>query len=164
LMEMVSESWARSVGAETRQMLANAITDAKTNFFIQCSWELLKWRSIFKHSLAENTTVVFGRLSTKVTHKRYLGFQCGVGRIIESPALDDKRSSEGKMECRPQGKKKRLPVRGQNPCQTAKLPPLKRKNRFAGLPCSGVSGSIALWLEAHRRTRLRETTTVLACV
>jgi len=48
------------VGAETRQMLANAITDAKTIFFIQCSWELPKWRSIFKHSLAENTTVLLG--------------------------------------------------------------------------------------------------------
>jgi hypothetical protein len=53
---MVIESWARSMGAETRLRLANAITDAKTNFFIQCSWELRKWRSMFKHSLAECKT------------------------------------------------------------------------------------------------------------
>jgi hypothetical protein len=46
----------------------------------------------------------FGRLITKVPRKRSLGFQCGVGRIIESPALDDKRRCAGKMECRPQGK------------------------------------------------------------
>jgi len=45
------------VGAETRLMLANAITNAKTNFFIQCSWELPNYRSIFKHSLAEIATV-----------------------------------------------------------------------------------------------------------
>jgi hypothetical protein len=38
-------------------MLANAITDAKTNFFIQCSWELPKWRSMFNHSLTDCTTV-----------------------------------------------------------------------------------------------------------
>jgi len=30
------------VGAGTRLKLANAITDAKTNFFIQCSWEMRK--------------------------------------------------------------------------------------------------------------------------
>ena len=55
---VIVESWARSVGAETRLRLAKAITDAKTNFFIQCSWELPKWRSIFKHSLAECTTAL----------------------------------------------------------------------------------------------------------
>jgi hypothetical protein len=37
-------------------MLASAITDAKTNFFIQCSWEKLEWDSRFKHSLAEIST------------------------------------------------------------------------------------------------------------
>jgi hypothetical protein len=30
------------VGAGTRTMLAKAITDARTNFFIQCSWEIRK--------------------------------------------------------------------------------------------------------------------------
>jgi hypothetical protein len=38
-------------------MLANAITDAKTNFFMQCSWEFPKSRSILTHSLAESATV-----------------------------------------------------------------------------------------------------------
>jgi hypothetical protein len=38
-------------------MLAKAITDAKTNFFMQCSWEFPKSRSIFAHSLAECSTV-----------------------------------------------------------------------------------------------------------
>jgi hypothetical protein len=27
-------------------MVANAMTDAKTNFFIQCSWEIPKWKSM----------------------------------------------------------------------------------------------------------------------
>jgi hypothetical protein len=48
---MVRESWARSISEETRLTLANAIIDAKTIFFIQYSWELPKWRSMFKHSL-----------------------------------------------------------------------------------------------------------------
>jgi hypothetical protein len=39
----------------------------------------------------------FERLITKVTGKRYLGSQCGVGWIIESPALHDKRSCAGKI-------------------------------------------------------------------
>jgi hypothetical protein len=39
---MVIESWARSMGAEKRLRIANAITDVKTIFFIQCSWELPK--------------------------------------------------------------------------------------------------------------------------
>jgi len=30
------------MGAETRLRLAKAITDARTNFFIQCSWEIPK--------------------------------------------------------------------------------------------------------------------------
>jgi hypothetical protein len=41
-------------------MLANAITDAKTNFFIQCSWELPKSRLTLSHSLAEDATVLKG--------------------------------------------------------------------------------------------------------
>jgi len=48
------------VGAVIRQRLASTITDAKTNFFIQCSWEFPKWRSIFKHPLAKRATVVLG--------------------------------------------------------------------------------------------------------
>jgi hypothetical protein len=47
---MVIESWARSMGAKTRLRLANAITDARTNFFIHYSWELqkiAKWKSMF---------------------------------------------------------------------------------------------------------------------
>jgi hypothetical protein len=39
------------MGGTTRLMLANAITDAKYNFFIQCSWELPKWRSMFMHTV-----------------------------------------------------------------------------------------------------------------
>jgi hypothetical protein len=39
-------------------MLANAITDAKTNFFMQCSWELQKSRLVLTHSLAEFATVL----------------------------------------------------------------------------------------------------------
>jgi hypothetical protein len=73
-----------------------AITDAKTNFFIQCSWELPKWRSIFKHSLAENATVQNGRLSAGVMGKQYHGFLGGLQRIIESRALRDKQSCKGK--------------------------------------------------------------------
>jgi hypothetical protein len=34
------------VGAVTKQKLAVAITDAKTNFFMQCSWVKQKSRSI----------------------------------------------------------------------------------------------------------------------
>jgi hypothetical protein len=41
-------------------MLANAIADAKTNFFIQCSWELPKWRSIFTYPLAKSATALGG--------------------------------------------------------------------------------------------------------
>jgi hypothetical protein len=40
-------------------MLANAITDAKTNFFIQYSWELPKWRSMFKYLLTESETALY---------------------------------------------------------------------------------------------------------
>jgi hypothetical protein len=29
-------------------MLAKAIADAKTNFFMQCSWELPKWNGYFR--------------------------------------------------------------------------------------------------------------------
>jgi hypothetical protein len=36
-----------------------------------------------------------GRLSAGVTGKRYHGFQCGDGRIIESPAPHDKQVVEG---------------------------------------------------------------------
>jgi hypothetical protein len=32
-------------------MPANAIADAKTNLFMQCSWELSKWKSQLAHSL-----------------------------------------------------------------------------------------------------------------
>jgi hypothetical protein len=39
-----------------------------------------------------------GRLSTGVTDKRYHGFHCGVGRIIESPAVPDKQSCARKPE------------------------------------------------------------------
>jgi hypothetical protein len=58
---MVIESWARSMGAKTRLMLANAITDAKISFFIQNSWEPLKWGSMFKRSFAKCTPVLGGR-------------------------------------------------------------------------------------------------------
>jgi hypothetical protein len=34
-------------------MLANAIADAKTNFFMQCSWEIQKWKSRIAHSPAK---------------------------------------------------------------------------------------------------------------
>jgi hypothetical protein len=44
---------ARIAGVETRQMPANAIADAKTNFFMQCSWELLKWKSQPAHPPAK---------------------------------------------------------------------------------------------------------------
>jgi hypothetical protein len=37
---------------------ADAITDAKINFFIQGSWELPKYRSILKQSLAECKTAL----------------------------------------------------------------------------------------------------------
>jgi hypothetical protein len=40
------------MGVATRVMLASVIIDAKRNFFIQSSWEIPKWESIFKHSLA----------------------------------------------------------------------------------------------------------------
>jgi hypothetical protein len=53
---MVIESWARSMGATARLMPANAITDAKTNFFIQCSWELPKWKSMLLRSLPQFST------------------------------------------------------------------------------------------------------------
>jgi hypothetical protein len=33
-------------------MPANAIADAKTNLFMQCSWELPKWKSKLAHSPA----------------------------------------------------------------------------------------------------------------
>jgi hypothetical protein len=36
------------MGAATRLMLAHVITDAKTNFFIQYSWEMQKSSSVFK--------------------------------------------------------------------------------------------------------------------
>jgi hypothetical protein len=39
-------------------MLAKAITDANTNFFMQCSWELRKSRLVLTHSLAEFATFV----------------------------------------------------------------------------------------------------------
>jgi hypothetical protein len=39
-------------------MLANAITDAKTNFFMQCSWEMQKSRLMLMYSLAEYATVL----------------------------------------------------------------------------------------------------------
>jgi hypothetical protein len=47
------------MGGTTRLMLANAITDAKTNFFIQYSWELPKWRSMFKYLLTESETALY---------------------------------------------------------------------------------------------------------
>jgi hypothetical protein len=47
-----------------------------------------------KHSLAKCATL-FVRLHAGVMQKQYHGFQCGVGRIIESPASRDKQSRAG---------------------------------------------------------------------
>jgi hypothetical protein len=41
-------------------MLANAITDAKTNFFIQCSWELPKSNFKLMPVPAKSPTVLDG--------------------------------------------------------------------------------------------------------
>jgi hypothetical protein len=86
-------SCARTMGAEMRRMLVNASMDVRTNFFIQSSWELPKWRSIFKHSLTERATVIFKQLHGGQWVLRYHSLPYGVGRIIESPATCDKRTS-----------------------------------------------------------------------
>jgi hypothetical protein len=57
-MVIWSESCALRLGAVTRLTLAKAITDAKTNFFIQCSWVLPKWKSKLMRSIAKNTRPV----------------------------------------------------------------------------------------------------------
>jgi hypothetical protein len=48
------------MGAERKLRLTNAITDVKTIFFIQCSWEMPKWKSIQKRSLTECKTALSG--------------------------------------------------------------------------------------------------------
>jgi hypothetical protein len=82
------------MGDENRLMLANAIIDAKTIFFIQYSWELPKWRSMFMvRAFAHGLPSGFpGWMSAGASSKRYHGFQYGIGRIIESCAPRDKRS------------------------------------------------------------------------
>jgi hypothetical protein len=57
------------MGVDTRLMLASATKDAKTNFFIQCSWEMPKWNSIFKHSLTERSTPLFGAVEYRGDRK-----------------------------------------------------------------------------------------------
>jgi hypothetical protein len=57
-MVIWSEPCARSVGAITRLRPANAIPDAKTNFFMQCSWELQKSKLKLTHPQAESATVL----------------------------------------------------------------------------------------------------------
>ena len=51
----------------------------------------------------EKINLPAGRLNTGVTAQQYHGFHCGVGRIIESPALPDKQSYAGKPETSPDG-------------------------------------------------------------
>src|ERR1035437_2753973 len=101
----------------------------------------------------------FWRLNSKVTRKRSLGFQCGVGRIIESPALRDKRSCSGKTEYRSQYRKKGFCERSQNPSQTAGLPPTTQKRRFTCRHDREVTGLSSAWLHAHLNTSMRETVT-----
>ncbi len=47
------ESCARSLGADTRPINADAINNAKTNFFIQYSWDIAEMEIIIKHAMVE---------------------------------------------------------------------------------------------------------------
>src|SRR5580700_4548182 len=73
-------------------MLANANTDANTNFFIQCSWEVPKWRSKFMVPLVKTSTVLVGGCVPGSRVNDTTASRCGMGRIIERHAPADKRS------------------------------------------------------------------------
>src|SRR5689334_1134202 len=73
--------------------LATAIADAKTNFFMQCSWELPKWKLLLSQPQPIYATALLcsGSCMPRCRFKRYHSFHYGDGRIIESHAPPDKR-------------------------------------------------------------------------
>jgi hypothetical protein len=79
----------------------------------------------------------FERLIAKVTGKRYLGFQCGVGWIIESPALHDKRSCAGKVAALDYGPENAFSSPPWNLGQSAVLAAIGTRNRSHHSPPKG---------------------------
>jgi len=95
------------------------------------------------HSLTELVNHPCGQLCTGVTGKRYHGFHCGVGRIIESPALPDKhRRKESSKECIP------LPP-GTRTCDT-RLWDAKYKKKGAFMRAAHAAGPRAKLARRHR--------------
>jgi hypothetical protein len=70
-------------------MPANAIADAKTNLFMQCSWELSKWKSQLAPTpeKVEPSNLALSAVATDITIPRLTVLR---RRIIESHAAPDK--------------------------------------------------------------------------
>jgi hypothetical protein len=74
-------------------MLANAIADAKTNFFMQCSWEMRKWRSkksLFRQQKGDRRGRRLSAVATILKIPRQPMLRT---RIIESRHAADKQSA-----------------------------------------------------------------------
>jgi hypothetical protein len=86
------------MGAEKRLRNANAITDAKTNFFITVLLGIAKIEiktQTLAHGMQNRLLGLFyaGGMGLPC----HLGFQCDLGWIIESPAPCDKQSCAEKQ-------------------------------------------------------------------